>query len=784
MSEDYYAFTLFFGRFMKEISFFRLLRFSITASIIITLIAFIFNVGIASAETGTISLSSQTDTDFVPSLGAGSAGMNFSRLHFDVANYNSIDYISAILSTDSPFILQGNTTFFTCVSPNICEGFASYNKYGKIFDWSFAPGNVITVSPIELIYETNIYDGININVDSSGPATVGVSSTNPVCIAYNTGVLCVGKPKGTITSSQIDHYLSTVFLNTDIDYLITYPIGGKYSGSITKHGIVQTKIAFEESDGSVDYIETTFNNLSFVIPILDYGSGLYINASTANTKIITLINASNASLPATPNIPADNIQNGIGLVWEFDTYNLNVAGNISWSKTTPIAACDNIKIYNKFNDLISTIENPGDTGFYKLVLNSTGTWKAQYNRKNFCIAGEETLNTAYTSVTEPVTSYLVINSTTIAGRQENVTYKSGLISSFSPYLAVINSDGNPEGQFSISGYSINNEGVSPVVIVSSGQHVIKICDAFGCDPVVAVTNTIFNTSIPTINIAKSNITLDKTSYQFEDTAIVSYSIDSLNFSNKAIIITSYNWDYGIEKTRQVGLTNQTGSYEELFSLFLGRYSHTGQYSMRLVGRNQSGDYILAFWNFTILDIDAEGYKLTMSKSELCKGESNTFVVMSPTTSYLNITLNTNGAVFSSYYINQSKTISYKPTYPGTYSVLLLSPEGYIKRAYNFDVKNCAVTPPTSEFQNGEAMQQKTDDFLSTGMFIVLIVLILFAGAGLEFGGVGGGIIGFGSGFLFLAIYGFVPLWALFLFAILIITVFSIFVATKTTSGGD
>lgn len=97
-----------------------------------------------------------------------------------------------------------------------------------------------------------------------------------------------------------------------------------------------------------------------------------------------------------------------------------------------------------------------------------------------------------------------------------------------------------------------------------------------------------------------------------------------------------------------------------------------------------------------------------------------------------------------------------------------------------------ITNPVSPKSGigGNPMQQQTDNFLSGGMFVALILMFIFAAAGQAIGGFSGAAVGFGGGFIFASIFGLIPTWALFLFAILVITLFAIMVSSKIVGGGE
>jgi len=92
------------------------------------------------------------------------------------------------------------------------------------------------------------------------------------------------------------------------------------------------------------------------------------------------------------------------------------------------------------------------------------------------------------------------------------------------------------------------------------------------------------------------------------------------------------------------------------------------------------------------------------------------------------------------------------------------------------VGTVAVTP-TPNIPTG------TTNLLSGNFVLILLVLFAFLGVGYEIGDFMGAALGFGSGFIVLGVIGVMPVWALFLFALIVISGFTVMVGKQIVGGG-
>lgn len=135
-----------------------------------------------------------------------------------------------------------------------------------------------------------------------------------------------------------------------------------------------------------------------------------------------------------------------------------------------------------------------------------------------------------------------------------------------------------------------------------------------------------------------------------------------------------------------------------------------------------------------------------------------------------------------FWINGSYEVDLTEQIPGTISVLSTDSWNIVNQSSTS--KGSIVPPPGGSPDSQNPMKGVTDEFLSSGMMVVFIILIVFAAMGQVIGGLAGAVIGFGGGFLFSATFGLIPMWALFLFAILIITAFAVMMGKSVVGGGQ
>jgi hypothetical protein len=101
------------------------------------------------------------------------------------------------------------------------------------------------------------------------------------------------------------------------------------------------------------------------------------------------------------------------------------------------------------------------------------------------------------------------------------------------------------------------------------------------------------------------------------------------------------------------------------------------------------------------------------------------------------------------------------------------------------VKSINVTVNSQFAQSGKDMSGATTTLINENFIPIIMIMTVFGALGMGIGGVMGSVMGFGTGFLVCAAINIIPVWALYLFAIIAVSGFAIVMAGKIIkSGGE
>ncbi len=657
----------------------------------------------ANAETGSIIIDDTSVKDY--NLGNhGTAQINWSKMKFDVANYNYLSSFHVHFHIGVSFVHVYESTTFTIVSGGSGSGYVYYDANSSIVYYVFDTNTIITSSPVTVNYNKNIFANIT---TSTGWADDVISVDNPLIIWDNVEA-----------GVSLDYHSVTVSSRGTDYYTVDYPIANYFRLSVVKNPYIATKYYIDGAASRYSE-ETTFNKVNIVDAMFIYTDGIYLNATLASGAFTNvLVNSTGISgyiPPGEELIPGP--VTGVGIQFNAATYSQNDIANISWIRTveTPLLCTDYVRLQtpqNKYDLVIS----PSNSGYIKEFMSIIGTYMVSFERE--CLFfGTETLDSDSATVgSSEQTSYLYAPAQVGIGQSFNVTYLIGWTktSGSTVWLRDYSWDNTTNSYsatyqpWALSG-SIGVETNQSILVTKEGKHLLKLCDVLlGCKA-STIINAYFNGSEISTNISLSNITIDKISYSYGETILVKTAVDNFNWSNKQIVVEYEDYDQGIIQNQQY-IQEQI----ESFPLYISdlTFSGSGASRLRLTGKNSTGDYILAYVNFTLSNVDSEGYGLSVTGETNCVKDTIQINVIVPAGEVGNLTVSSDDAKYNkAYSVNGTKTISYKYQIDGTYYITL-SVNGEAKRVIIkliTSTGNCAVPVPTTTYKNINGSWNPTQD---------------------------------------------------------------------------
>lgn len=777
---------------------------------IIVLILSGLNTG--SAETGTVTVSTNTIPTYLGNFVPGGAGApstvpNMTYFEIDFTDYNSITNMSYSPAGGFSYPHLSNVTSFTCVSGCSGGGIVSYSQFLDTINWNWNPSSTITASEFVLSYDDAIFTGLA----TTGAVAVNTRNgppdiTHPYCI-QTPNSLCMATP-----STYSGLYGIDVSTSATVNYGVSYPIPGFYQFFTIKSGTVATRVIYhsQSNDTSTLMLEPSFTTSNFNGSAA-YTDGLYINLTLAGGQYNdVLINATGATgiATATPTPVVDPVT-GKGIIFDANEYTIGQTANISWvisdsiwnlftTNTISIRKIDDLDP-NHFTSLISTAPQNGtiqytfyncDGGF----VCGTGGYEVVLYRNLLGIfeTSRETASTNVFEATAYVNSPLVVNE----GQTVNVGWKFGVATN-EGYLIDDKLD-----EFGVSTFTpvYNNlncpctvaSNSTSITFVGAGKHRLSLFDASTIQNVASVIVTVLPAdTVIGQNITQNYFVIDKSTYDFSDTIYGQYQISTTNWTTYPYIAVSFASAAGIPMNPGMDvLTTQTGSFEIPIEATQLNFIQGGSAFVNLTFKSSvfNSTSITAESIPITINLNKGGWSVAVNKKEVCNGQPVKVTYTSPTgAGILEVSYFAKGA--------QNKVLTYPFNTNGSKNIVI--PDANINAGVAIDIQdstgvyqigtiikivNTGCVATTTTTPKGSAAST-TDDILSNGMYVALMMLIAFAVMGHMIGGLEGSIIGFGAGFIFTAVYGLMPLWALFLFAIVVIVVLAIMFGSAISGGG-
>jgi hypothetical protein len=729
-----------------------------------------------SAESGSIVISDDKSYSYSTNSGCGvMSGANYSMIKVDNTDFN---YLSSfhIHPASTSFANQFESSSFTFVSGATGSGgVVSYDANQSAVYYVFTSDMVITSNLIIIQLNNNIFQNIS--------STAGMYNVNQPTLTQPVGIHLHNTNCGVGDGQVAGNYDSVNVALRAMDYYsVTYPFNGFFSVNITKNSYVPSKY-FILGSSSIYSQETTFNKVNISGALFNINDGIILNA-TLSSGIFTrvIVNSTNCpnclggGIPQLPQYPAT----GANIYFDKSSYvigdNVGITyyvANSTWSSY--IFSCEMEFYENDIRKKSVVLSSGAD---YLEYTPAAGTLKTNI----VCGLSRKIEGTASVSVFPVSQSYIyLLNGTTAkAGAVSNFSYRWGFTPSTYRWINIYKYDSNQNTWIKESSNSVqtgslaNTLYTTSIIIKSAGKYAAELCDLNKqCPAAKIIFDSVYLPNTPISNYSVSNITIinPQASYAQNDWLRFSTRVDATNFTTKSVSVRLYNTGTTTAQTLQY-ISNEA----ETNQVYLSSPMESGLLSLQLVGANGSGIFVLAETPLTISIIDAGGYALTADRYRVCKNEVVAVSAISPGSA--TVTFST--VPIQRFNFSGSKTWSIKIAQDVTVS---LDVNGEQKKMIPIYVNaSCGgtVTPPDTPGTGPEA----TTKFLSSGMLVVLIVMMIFAGAGQVIGGFSGAVIGFGSGFIFLSVFGYVPVWALFLFAIIAITAFAVMGGKSLVGGGD
>lgn len=804
---------------MNNISFSRLLRFSITASIVLILIAFIFNVGIASAnDVGTVTIQGASirddytlDTGRV--ISPATISSNWNVIYFDQTSTNHLVDFKVVLHPVWTATNLTNSSFFSITTNGSGTGFISYdNKQANASEFAlyyfFDNNAVFTQSPITITLEKNILSNIIIApAQTSFCSQNDLSSVKPIGLYSGGGGGCGATRPMT---SAVIYSRANVGTTTNNSYNVTYFNNSQaFSIEITKETI-GTKVQLYDDFANIYFTEPNFNTNSTSY-FNNTNRGLTLNITTSDGgQAIRVINHTPGFVSAnTPTVGA----NGVGIVFDYDIYTPNTFANISWIRdhSIPFGSVDTIVLSPPSGINVVLVTNPASTGFIKNALSEIGNYKVMYNRTGlFGLGTPVTLDSSTAIVTNENPSYIIANATVPSGIAFNASYLFGYTPAIQGELNSIKIERIDLQDITYySTISLNNTNIVAntqynISLTISGLGTYKL-SLFDISRGFIANTTVRTIEVPIPiqrNISRSYIMTDLATYFKGDNIEISYGIDNTNF-------TAYPEKY-IRIIHSSGTNPETGRVlttmqEDIINVEITEVStwfkwFSGVNYVELHAKNSTTDILLANTSFTLAFIDSDGYGLEVSPSTLCTGGTVYIKTSSPNTTSVLLTVdvyqkNSNGnkiLYYQTFVNGANRTRQLKLVFDGEYFFNLYDTSNasrFVKKVV-VDSGNCEVvvtstaTPLTPEKAQGDVTNLLTNSFFWA---LILIVGMMIA-TGVEMrqrqadAMIPMVIVGF-MGLAGFTLIGWVPAWITFSIILLLAVIFAWQRAKDANTGG-
>jgi len=152
-----------------------------------------------------------------------------------------------------------------------------------------------------------------------------------------------------------------------------------------------------------------------------------------------------------------------------------------------------------------------------------------------------------------------------------------------------------------------------------------------------------------------------------------------------------------------------------------------------MGLNATGDYLLAYVNFTLSKIDTEGYGLDVTKSPICSGETGYYTYYSPGSVNIKNVKQRCYCLFKEFLSSSiRKDSSFYIKNPGTYEIFLRSAnDSDVKFTKIVEVKACDAAASTTPITQAKAQNDMSLLLTSPFIWALIITVGLMIAVGIE-----------------------------------------------------
>jgi len=584
---------------------------------------------------------------------------------------------------------------------------------------------------------------------------------------------------GTDHGPSMNAYTRVYFSNTDYFQM-------RHSGTarqISFTGFTYTPINYV--DGAWYHVEMSFydnNNIKIDI----YKDDILINSQTSsyvnpNHNIIKLysINADNEAYVSGHYIVLESAFDNIrtsdsltptinGVKWQSIEYTVGDQGKYQWSVsdsfwTNLLYSYSVVVIKDNTQVKFSKVAKSG-TGYYNFDKVGEYTVKLQYAPVLSLKKTWTGIDTDVTRVYDPYDSSIYVKQTVAAGVAFDIEYSYGYTPAFPKIIYQVFENGKWDYIPHIKDISQEeNKRVTTYYTTDSlsriGDHRIILADDAKGEVASIVFKVIFVNRPPEQNVTSSKITVDNSILYWGEFATGTYKVDNYNYSNYLIRIDTYDEDFEYI-INSVPLNNQVGTY------YTDYIRTAGNKTLQLIAYNVTNNKvaILDSVNISVTETTTGGYSLRTNTDTVRVNQEYTVFIVSPGVCQLVVYQVDSVIPYETFELSGSTTLNLiAPAEPGKMKVWLRDSAGkvVITKTMNVIGADDIIGDPIID----EPTTTLLDTFLSSTMFIVLVIVLTCAGLlSSSMGGVGA-LIGLCFGVVVCVVMGYLAVWVLILMAL-------------------